>query len=262
MAVHRTLFLSDIHLGARASQADMLVEFLSEHSAETVYLVGDIVDFWRIKRGPRWPEANNQVLQAILRMVRQGSKVVYIPGNHDDEVRAYCGSNFGGIAIERSAVHVTADGKRYLIMHGDEFDVVSQRARWLAVIGDYAYQVALWTNSPVNFVRRRFGLPYWSLSAYLKGRVKAAVNFIGDFEHMLSDEAKKQNADGVICGHIHQAASKMFGDTHYINTGDWVESCTAVVEDQSGGFHLIRWLEVAGAETTEDISGQEIGVAI
>ena len=262
MAVHRTLFISDIHLGARASQADRLVEFLSEHSAETVYLVGDIVDFWRIKRGPRWPEANNEVLQMILRMVRQGSRVIYIPGNHDDEVRAYCGTNFGGIAIERNAIHATADGKRYLVMHGDEFDVVSQRARWLAVLGDYAYQVALWTNAPVNFVRRRFGLKYWSLSAYLKGRVKAAVNFIGDFEHMLSDEAKQQNVEGVICGHIHQAASKMFGDTHYINTGDWVESCTAVVEDQSGNFELIRWLEVTGSETAQTVSGEEIGVAV
>ncbi|MEM7750493.1 MAG: UDP-2,3-diacylglucosamine diphosphatase [Pseudomonadota bacterium] len=262
MAVHRTLFISDIHLGARASQADLLVDFLSEHSAETVYLVGDIVDFWRIKRGPRWPESNNQVLQMILRMVRQGSRVVYIPGNHDDEVRAYCGSQFGGIAIERNAIHETADGKRYLIMHGDEFDVVSQRARWLAVLGDYAYQVALWSNVPVNIVRRRFGLGYWSLSAYLKGRVKAAVNFIGDFEHMLSDEAKKQNVDGVICGHIHQAASKMFGETHYINTGDWVESCTAVVETDSGSFELIRWLEVAGSPAEQSMSGQEIGVAV
>ena len=252
MVKYRTLFISDVHLGTRASQAELLLTFLKEHDAETIYLVGDIVDFWRINRGAIWPQSHNDVLQKILRKVRKGAKVIFIPGNHDEGLRQYCGQRFGGIAIERQAIHDAADGKRYLVIHGDEFDVVVRYARWLAFLGDRGYELALWMNWPLNFVRRRLGLGYWSLSSYLKLRVKSAVNFIGDYEKNLSDEARRRKVDGVICGHIHHAASRMFGDIHYLNSGDWVESCTAIGEKDDGTYEIIRWLDVMQARN-EDI---------
>lgn len=261
MAQYRTLFISDVHLGTRNCQAEMLVEFLREHDAETIYLVGDIVDFWRIKRGAIWPQAHNDVLQKLLRKVRKGAKVIFIPGNHDEGLRDYCGTQFGGIRIEYDAVHETADNRRYLVTHGDQFDVVVRYARWLALLGDRGYHLAMLANLPLNFVRRRLGLGYWSLSAYLKHRVKSAVNFIGDFEKSLSDEAKRRNVEGVICGHIHHAASKYFGDVHYVNTGDWVESCTAIVETETGEFKLIRWAEEANAREAAAMRPREVGVA-
>ncbi len=244
MAHYRALFISDVHLGTRAAQAGMLLDFLSENDADTIYLVGDIVDFWRIKRGAIWPQSNNDVLQKLLSKVHAGTRMIYIPGNHDEGLREYCGSRFGGIEIERDAVHETADGKRYLVIHGDEFDVVVRYARWLAFLGDRGYQLALWFNWPLNYVRRRLGLGYWSLSAYLKNRVKGAVNFIGDFENSLTEEARRRNVNGVICGHIHHAASRMMDSVHYINCGDWVESCTAIAETTKGEFVLIRWQDV------------------
>lgn len=244
MAHHRALFISDVHLGTRTCQAQMLADFLREHDADTIYLVGDIVDFWRIKRRPVWPQAHNDVLQCILRKVRKGSRVVFIPGNHDDGLRAYCGTQFGGIEILRDTVHETADGRRYLVIHGDEYDVVSRYAHWLAVLGDRGYAAMLAVNVPLNWARRKLGLEYWSLSAYLKHRVKSAVNQMGDFEKVLAEAAKQREVDGVICGHIHRAASHQFGDVHYLNTGDWVESCTAIVETEAGEFQFIDWMEV------------------
>jgi len=241
---YRTLFISDVHLGTRASQALVLLDFLKHNEAETIYLVGDILDFWRIKRGAIWPQAHNDVLQKLLRKVRKGTRIVYIPGNHDEGLRDYCGMHFGGIEIERQAVHVMADGRRFIVLHGDEYDVVVRYARWLAFLGDRGYELALWSNWPLNFVRRRLGLGYWSLSACLKHRVKTAVSFIGEFERNLAEEARRHQVDGVICGHIHHAANHMIGDVHYLNTGDWVESCTAIGETQSGEIELIRWLDV------------------
>ena len=261
MPHYRTLFISDVHLGTRACQAEMLIEFLREHDADTIYLVGDIVDFWRIKRGAIWPQSQNDVLQKLLRKVRKGARMVFIPGNHDEGLRDYAGTKFGGIEIALNAIHETADGKRYLIIHGDEFDVVVRYARWLAFLGDRGYQLALWTNWPLNFVRRRLGLGYWSLSAYLKNRVKTAVNFIGDFEKSLSDEAARKEVHGVICGHIHHAASKQMGDVHYVNTGDWVESATAVVEHYDGRLELIRWLEREETQRVAASKPHEVEVA-
>ncbi|MDX2258478.1 MAG: UDP-2,3-diacylglucosamine diphosphatase [Hyphomicrobiaceae bacterium] len=257
MAHYRTMFISDVHLGTRACQAEMLLDFLREHDADTIFLVGDIVDFWRIKRGAIWPQSHNDVLQKLLRKVRKGSRVVFIPGNHDDGLRAYAGQRFGGIEIELQSEHVMADGRRYVIMHGDEFDVVVRYAKWLAYLGDRGYQLALWSNWPVNFVRRQFGLGYWSLSAYLKQRVKGAVNFIGEFEEKLSAEAKRRGAAGVICGHIHHAASRDLDGVHYVNIGDWVESCTAVVETADGRLELIRWLDVVKARNALSTSTPE-----
>lgn len=244
---YRTLFISDIHLGTRTSQAEMLLDFLKHTEAETIYLVGDIIDFWRIKRGAIWPQAHNDVLQKILRKVRKGTRVIFIPGNHDEGIRDYAGMHFGGIEIERQALHVTADGRRFVVLHGDEYDVIVRYARWLALLGDRGYEFALWCNGPLNFIRRRLGLGYWSLSAYLKHRVKRAANFIGAFEANLADEARRQQVDGIICGHIHHAASRMIDGVHYINTGDWVESCTAIGETESGEMELIRWREVMEA---------------
>lgn len=241
---YRTLFISDVHLGTRTSQAEMLLDFLRYNDADTIYLVGDIIDFWRIKRGAVWPQTHNDVLQKLLRKVRKGTRVIFIPGNHDEGIRDYAGMHFGGIEIERQAVHVTADGRRFVVLHGDEYDVIVRYARWLALLGDRGYEFALWCNRPLNFIRRRLGLGYWSLSAYLKHRVKRAANFIGAFEQNLAEEARRREADGIICGHIHHAASRMIEGVHYINTGDWVESCTAVVETETGEMQLIRWRDV------------------
>ena len=238
---HRTLFVSDFHLGTRACQADALLEFLKHHDAETIYLVGDIVDFWRVKRGPVWPQSHNDVMQKLLRKVRKGSHIVYIPGNHDEALRDYCGQHFGGIDILRDTIHTTADGRRLLVMHGDEFDVVMHYARWLAVLGDRSYELALWLNSPLNWLRRRLGFGYWSLSAYLKYRVKSAVNFIGEFERMLAAEARRRGVDGIVCGHIHHAADHMIDGIQYLNCGDWVESCTAISEEFDGSLHVLHW---------------------
>jgi len=241
---YRTLFISDLHLGTRASQAEMFLDFLKYNDADTIYLVGDILDFWRIKRGAVWPQAHNDVLQKLLRKVRKGTRVIYIPGNHDEGIRDYAGMHFGGIEIELQALHTTADGRRFIVLHGDEYDVVVRYARWLAFLGDRGYELALWSNWPLNFVRRRLGLGYWSLSAYLKHRVKTAVSFIGEFEKNLAEEARRRQVDGIICGHIHHAANREMGGVQYINTGDWVESCTAVGETETGEMELIRWHDV------------------
>lgn len=237
----RSIFISDFHLGTRAAQADALLDFLKNVDADTYYLVGDIIDFWKIRRGPAWSQSHNDVLQKLLRKVRKGSRIVFIPGNHDEALRDYCGQSFGGIEIVREAIHVNPDGRRYLVIHGDEFDVVVRYARWLAFLGDRSYELALWSNAPLNWIRRRFGLGYWSLSAYLKGRIKTAVNFIGEFEKALAQVARRKGVDGVICGHIHHAADHMIGGVHYLNCGDWVESCTAILEHHSGEIDLVHW---------------------
>jgi UDP-2,3-diacylglucosamine pyrophosphatase LpxH len=239
----RTLFLSDLHLGTKGCQADLLLEFLRYHDADIIYLVGDIIDGWRLKSGWYWPQAHNDVVQKLLRKVRKGARLIYVPGNHDEFLRDFVGSNLGGIEICERAIHETADGRRLLVMHGDEFDMVMKHARWLAYLGDSAYTVALFLNTHLNFVRRRLGLTYWSLSAWAKGRVKNAVNFISQFEEFLAAEALRNNTDGVVCGHIHHPARSQIKGMDYFNTGDWVESCTAIVENYDGELELVRWTE-------------------
>lgn len=243
---YRTIFLSDVHLGTKGCQAEFLLDFLKHHDAETFYLVGDIVDFWRIKRNPHWPQLHNDVIQKLLRKARKGARVVYIPGNHDEDLRAYCGASFGAVEFRRTDIHEAADGRRFLVMHGDEFDVVVRHVKWLAAMGDWAYVGALNFNMMFNRTRRRMGLSYWSLSAYLKHKVKRAVNYIGDFEAALTSEARRQSAQGVICGHIHHATIREIDGMLYINTGDWMESCTAVGETHDGKFEIIRWAKIAG----------------
>jgi UDP-2,3-diacylglucosamine pyrophosphatase LpxH len=237
----RALFISDVHLGTRTARADELLGLLRCCEASVIYLVGDIVDFWRVKRGPYWPQTHNDVLQKLMRKVRKGARVVLIPGNHDEGLRDYAGMQFGGVEIHRDYLHTTALGQRYVVMHGDEFDVVVRTARWLALLGDRGYELALWLNHPLNWVRRHLGLGYWSFSAYLKYRVKSAVAFIGAFEEAVAAEARRRAADGIVCGHIHHAADRTFDGVHYINCGDWVESCTAVIETLDGHLRIIRW---------------------
>ena len=238
---YRTLFLSDFHLGTKGCQAGLLLDFLRCHDAETIYLVGDIVDGWRLKRSWYWPQEHNDVIQKLLRKARKGSRVIYVPGNHDEFLRDYIGTHFGGVEVVDRAVHVTADGRRLLIMHGDEFDVVVRNSRWLAYFGDWAYSAALVLNAVLNRLRRRIGMNYWSLSAWLKRKVKSAVNYIGAFEEALAGEARRIGADGVVCGHIHHARIADLPGLRYINTGDWVESCTAIAEHHDGRLELIAW---------------------
>jgi UDP-2,3-diacylglucosamine pyrophosphatase LpxH len=247
----RTLFLSDLHLGSRGCQARLLLDFMRFHDAEQIYLVGDIVDGWRLRRGWYWPQEHNDVVQKLLRKARKGSRVIYLPGNHDEFLRDYIGSHFGGVELVDRAIHVTADGRRLLVIHGDQFDVVVRHSRWLAHIGDSAYTVALVLNTVFNRIRRRLGFDYWSLSAYLKFKVKNAVNYIGAFEEALAGEARREGADGVVCGHIHHARITNQAGFRYVNTGDWVESCTAVAEHHDGTFEIIRWT-VPAADSPEE----------
>ena len=244
---YRTLFISDVHLGTRTAQAEALLDFLRCNEADTIYLVGDIVDFWRLRRGAYWPQSHNDVLQKLLRRVRKGNRIIFIPGNHDEGIRDFAGMHFGGIEIHTSVTHRTAAGRHYIVMHGDEFDVVVRTAKWLAILGDRGYELALWLNNPLNWVRRHFGLGYWSLSAYLKNRVKQAVSFIGAYEEVVAAEARRHDADGIICGHIHHAADRVICGVHYLNCGDWVESCTAIGEKHDGTLELIHWNADMGA---------------
>ncbi len=239
--IYRTLFLSDIHLGTRGCQAELLLDFLRHNDAETIYLIGDIVDGWRLKSGWYWPQAHNDVLQKLLRKVRKGARMIYVPGNHDEFARDYIGMVFGGVEVADHAYHMTADKKRLLIVHGDQFDIVVQHARWLAWLGDWAYTLALWLNLWFNKIRRRLGFPYWSFSAWAKLKVKNAVNFIGAFETALAEAARRHQANGVVCGHIHHAVIRDIDGITYINTGDFVESCTAVAEHEDGRLEVLHW---------------------
>lgn len=237
----RSLFISDVHLGTKGAQVDALLEFLKHHDADTIYLVGDIVDGWRLKKAWLWPQSHNDLVQKLLRKGRKGARIIYIPGNHDEFLRDFYGMQFGGVEIRESAIHVAADGKRYLVTHGDFFDVVIQNARWLAYLGDWAYEAALALSMRINAIRRRLGFAYWSFSSWAKVNVKRAVNFIGKFEEVLASEAGRLGVDGVICGHIHCAANHEMNGVRYINTGDWVESCTAAVEHHDGRIEVIDW---------------------
>ncbi|MBF0307392.1 MAG: UDP-2,3-diacylglucosamine diphosphatase [Alphaproteobacteria bacterium] len=243
---YRTLWISDVHLGSRGCKADLLLDFLRATQCETLYLVGDIVDGWRLRRSWYWPQAHNDVVQKILRTARKGTRVVYIPGNHDEFAHGYTDHSFGAVEVAAEAIHRTADGRALLVVHGDAFDGVVRYARWLAVLGDHAYTVALVVNHWFNTVRRWLGYPYWSLSAYLKHKVKNAVKFIGDYEQAVLEAARMRGVDGVVCGHIHHAELRQTGRVVYANCGDWVESCTALAEHPDGRLEILRWPELAG----------------
>ncbi|MDQ0320560.1 UDP-2,3-diacylglucosamine pyrophosphatase LpxH [Pararhizobium capsulatum DSM 1112] len=243
---YRTLFISDVHLGSKAAKTDFLLDFLRVHDADTIILVGDIVDGWRLKRSWYWPQPCNDVVQKLLRKARKGTRIIYIPGNHDEFARDFPGIHFGGIEVANRHIHEAGDGRKYLVLHGDEFDVVVRNARVLAYLGDWAYDTAIAINVVLSAVRRRLGLPYWSFSAWAKLQVKHAVNFIGEFQKVVAEEARRTGVDGVICGHIHHAVIDQMDDIRYINTGDWVESCTAIAEHEDGTMELITWRQMVG----------------
>lgn len=261
---YRTVWISDIHLGTRGCNATMLLDFLRSIESETLYLVGDIVDGWRLKKGWYWPDAHNEVVRRVLKMAHRGTRVVLVAGNHDEMLRPYAGMTFGGVEVALEMIHETADGRRLLITHGDAFDVVVLYHRWLAFLGDAAYTILLEMNVVLNRVRRRLHLPYWSLSSYLKKRVKNAVAFVGEFEEAVAHAARERGVEGVVCGHIHCAEIRQIGDITYYNDGDWVESCTALVEAHDGTISLIDWAEVqrqAAAASKPDTAVQASNTA-
>lgn len=241
---HRTIWISDIHLGTPGCKAEYLLDFLKWNEADTLYLVGDIIDGWRLRKGWHWRQSHNDVVQKVLRKARKGTRVVYVPGNHDEFARGYVDHAFGGIEVVHECVHRTADGKLLLVTHGDLFDGVVQRARWLAVLGDTLYTLILSLNHDFNRARARLGFGYWSLSQYLKHRAKGAVSFITDFELALAREARRRGLDGVVCGHIHKAEIRMVDGMLYCNDGDWVESLTALVEDDDGTLRIVEWSSI------------------
>lgn len=249
----RSIFLSDIHLGTKACQAHHLLEFLKAYSSEYVFLLGDIVDLWSMSRGGvHWSLAQNTFVQKILRRARHGEQVIFIPGNHDEAMREYVGTSFGDIMVANEHIHVAADGRRYLLLHGDEFDQVTRHHRWIAVLGDKFYDALVNLNIYLSWLRRTLNIPgYWSLAGYAKRKVKTAVNFIFNFEDAVIHHAREQGVDGVICGHIHWPLIKEVDGIHYINCGDWVDSCTAIVEHLDGHMELIQWNAVAKASVTQ-----------
>ena len=253
---YRTIFISDMHLGTRGCQASLILDFLRHNEAENFYLVGDILDGWRMRASFYWPQEHNDVIQKLLRKVRRGARMVFVPGNHDEFARQFVGLSFGGIEIVRQAKYTTAEGKRFLIMHGDEFDVVVRHSKWLAFLGDWAYDFAIFVNTHFNAVRRRMGFPYWSFSAWAKLKVKNAVNFIGSFEKALADEARRRGVDGVICGHIHHPVIRDVDGITYVNTGDFVESCSYVVEHHDGRLEVLH-LSARAAQASQAVDDHE-----
>lgn len=238
----RSIFLSDIHLGTRGCQAESLLAFLRHYEAEHLFLLGDIVDFWAMRRGIYWTQAQNTVVQKVLRRARHGEKVMLIPGNHDEALREYIGAKFGDIQVAAEHVHATADGRRLLLLHGDEFDQVTRHHRWVAVLGDIAYNALVRINARLSWARRTLRIPgYWSLASYAKRRVKRAVAFVFDFEDAVIHAARERGLDGIVCGHIHSASLHQRDGLLYVNCGDWVDSCTAIVEHPDGQLELIEW---------------------
>lgn len=249
---HRAIFISDTHLGTRGCQAHLLLDFLRHNDADVIYLIGDIIDGWQLKRSWYWDDVQDEVVHLLLHRAQSGRKVVYVPGNHDEAVRAFAGLHAGGVEIEYETIHEGPDGKRYWVLHGDQFDAIVRHWKWLALIGDHAYVTAIRLNILFGKLRKAMGLPYWSLSAWLKYKVKNAVAFISHYEEAVVDAARSKGVDGVICGHIHHAEIRQFDDVLYINDGDWVESCTAVCEDAAGQFEIVRWTRLASEQQAEE----------
>lgn len=249
----RTVFVSDVHLGSRGCRADLLLEFLKSVEVDNLFLVGDIVDLWAMRKNFFWPQEHNNVLRTVLGKAKGGTRVIYIPGNHDAELRDFCGSRFGNLEIHREFVHTTGKGKRLLVIHGDEFDAVVKCTPWLARLGASAYDFSLRLNRYFNAVRRTFGYPYWSLAGYLKHRVKNAVQYISSFERAVAHAARRRGVDGVVCGHIHRPEISDIDGMQYCNDGDWVESCSALVEDMNGRLAIWSWPEMRSAKGMQEL---------
>lgn len=249
---YRSIFISDLHLGFKDCQADLLIDFLNKTDSDYLYLVGDIFDGWELKKRPYWPDSHQQVVKLILNKAANGTRVIYTPGNHDERARDFCGHQFDRIEVKHSAVHETSAGKKMLVLHGDQFDTVVKISPVLAHLGSTMYGHLLFMNRIVNGARRLFGKPYWSLAAHLKHRVKNVVSYIGRFEEAVINSTRSQQLDGVICGHIHHAEITSFGKTLYCNTGDWVESCTALIESADGQLQILRWADAEERATESE----------
>ncbi len=249
----RTIWISDVHLGTRGCAADLLIDFLDYTDSETMYLVGDIIDGWRLKKKFYWPATHNDIVWRIMKRAKRGTRVVYVPGNHDEMFRQFSGLSFGGVEIKRQAIHKTADGRRLLVVHGDEFDAIMLSHRWIAFFGDQAYSTLMRCNHAVNKVRRWLGKPYWSLSKTAKQKVKNAVEFISRFEDAVAHEAAARGVDGVVCGHIHHAELRELSGVAYYNDGDWVEGCTALVEHFDGRMEILNWVDEMAAREAEQL---------
>ena len=249
---YRSIFISDVHLGTKDVRNDCLLNFITTVEAEYIYLVGDIVDFWKMKKSWHWPEINNEIIQQLLGKIRNGAKVTYIPGNHDERLRDYIDCNFNDVIIREDAIHTTKENKKLLLIHGDEFDSVVMTNKWLVHLGDWLYDYIVVLNRHYNYIRRKLGFPYWSLSHYLKMHTWKAVQYIANFENAVIHEAKRRGVDGVVCGHIHHPAMKQIDGVMYANTGDWVENCTAIVENNNGQLEVLHWANV------QEVSNQQL----
>lgn len=238
---YRTIWISDIHLGTKGCQADSLLHMLKTTESDYLFLVGDIIDFWAIKRKSYWPTIHNTIIQKILKKARHGTKVIFIPGNHDEVLRDYVGISFGDIEIHENYTHTLMDGRQIFCIHGDIYDIVTRYHKHIAILGDIGYSFLLSINRHFNTIRKHLGLGYWSLSKFIKHQVKEAVNFISDYEQNVVQEARKLHVDGILCGHIHSAEITQFDDILYLNTGDFVESCTSIVETTEGELQLLHW---------------------
>ena len=258
----RTVWISDLHLGTPGCQAGRLLDFLRDVECETLFLVGDIIDGWQLRRQWYWPQAHNDVVQKLLRKARKGTRVIFVPGNHDEFARRYVQHNFGGVDVVDDWVHTTADGRKLWVVHGDLFDGVIQCAKWLAYVGDYAYETTLKVNRHLNSLRARLGLPYWSLSGYLKQKVKRAVSYVSDFEVAVAREARKRGLDGVVCGHIHHAEMRDIDGILYANDGDWVESLSALVEHADGRLEMLDWSHRGVAARTPEPVAAAVPAAV
>ena len=238
---YKSVFISDVHLGTRGSKAELLLSFLKTVECENLFLVGDIFDGWRLKKNWYWPIEHSTVVQKILRLSRKGARIIYIPGNHDEFMRQFIDHQFGNIELYNEYEYYATNGKKYIVIHGDKFDLVTVNFKWIAHIGDWAYTALINVNTVMHWIRTFFKMPYWSISKWAKKQVKEAVNFIGNYEQSLLHYAKSNAADGIICGHIHHANVTKIENVEYMNCGDWVESCTALVETIEGEFKLIHW---------------------
>ncbi|HWU94946.1 MAG TPA: UDP-2,3-diacylglucosamine diphosphatase [Sphingomonas sp.] len=258
---YRAVWISDVHLGTRGCNAEMLIDFLDHVDCDVMYLVGDILDGWALKKRFYWPDSHNDIVWRFLKRAKRGTEIVYIPGNHDEMFRQFSGLNFGGVHIRRQAIHTTADGRRLLVLHGDEFDAITMSHRWLAHLGDAAYEMMMGLNRLVNRVRRWLDMPYWSLSKYAKAKVKNAVEFISKFEEIVAHEAGARGVDGVIAGHIHTAEMRDIEGIAYYNDGDWVEGCTALVEHYDGTMEILHWAEEMAKREGDLASGVRLAAA-
>lgn len=256
----RTIWISDVHLGTKGCNAELLIDFLDHTDSETMYLVGDIIDGWRLKKKLYWPSTHNDIVWRVLKRAKRGTRVVYIPGNHDEMMRPFSGMNFGGVEIQRAAFHETADGRKLLVLHGDEFDTIMLAHRWLAFVGDALYHLMMGLNGWVSKVRGMLGLPYWSLSKAAKHKVKNAVEFISKYEEVVARAAAERGVDGVVCGHIHTAEIRTFDGIEYFNDGDWVEGCNALVEHFDGRMELLHWPEEVARREAELAAGRAAAV--